>query len=69
MEESTVGLVKSTLGALAKNETHAKKFKKEMDESTAVSTLLADHLHWVSRLPSTAQLVTLIGEKWLRTRL
>ena len=69
IEESTVNLVKSTLGKLAKDENHAKKFKKEIDESTAVGALLNDHLGWVSHLPSTLQLVTLVGEKWLRSRI
>ena len=69
IEQSTAGLLKSTLGHFAKNENHAKKFKIEMDNSPSVNALLADHLGWVSKLPSTAQLLTLIGEKWLRTRL
>ena len=34
--ETTVNLVKSTLGKLAKDENHAKKCKKEIGESTAV---------------------------------
>ena len=69
METSTAELVKSSLGAFAKNENHAKKFRKEMTDSLAVNVLLSDHLGWVSKLPATIQLVTLIGEKWLRTRL
>ena len=69
IEESTVNLVKQSLGEMTKSESHAKKFKKEIDESTAIPLLLQEHLGWVSKLPSSAQLLTLIGEKWLRTRL
>ena len=68
IEESTVNLMKTGLGSLTKDDRHAKKIKKEIDESTALPTLLHEHLGWVSRLPSTAQLLTLVAEKWIRSR-
>ena len=68
IQGSAAGLVKSTLGHLSADEDHAKRFKAEVDKSTAIPTLMADQLGWVSGLPPIAQLGVAIGEKWLRTR-
>eukprot|EP01009_Symbiontida_sp_KSa7_P001809 NODE_1421_length_605_cov_374.872302_g1118_i1.p1 GENE.NODE_1421_length_605_cov_374.872302_g1118_i1~~NODE_1421_length_605_cov_374.872302_g1118_i1.p1 ORF type:complete len:142 (-),score=17.36 NODE_1421_length_605_cov_374.872302_g1118_i1:52-477(-) len=68
MQESTTTLVKATLGQLTRDEAHSKKFSREIDSSKAFPELLKSHLGFVNDLPETLQLVTLIGEKWLRTR-
>ena len=69
IQTSTTNLVKTSLSHIARSEEHAKRFKKEIDQSQAIPALLQEHLGWVSKMPSTAQLITLVGEKWLRTRI
>ena len=69
LEVSTVNLLKSSLSQCTNDENHAKKFKTEIDTSTAIPLLLEAHLGWVTKLPPPLQLLTLVGEKWMRTRL
>lgn len=68
IQQSTTNLVKTTLGELTKDEQHAKRFKEEIDQSHAFPELLKNHLGFVNELPSSLQLLTLVGEKWLRSK-
>ena len=67
IQQSSTNLVKSAVGKLARNEQHAKKFKAEIDTSQAIPELLREHLGFVGNLPSSVQLLGLIGEKFVRT--
>ena len=67
IQDSSTSLVKSTLGKFARDDQHAKRFKVEVDKSVAIPELLKEHLGWVSSLPRSLQLATLIAEKYTRS--
>ena len=67
IENSSTNLVKCGVSKLARNEKHAKRFKAEIDASAAIPELLREHLGFVGNLPSSIQLLGLIGEKFVRT--
>jgi len=68
LKKSATGLLKNSAGLLTGDERHAKRFKKEVDTSTAIPYLLKNHLGWVSGMPELGQLAALVAEKWVRTK-
>ncbi len=69
LEGSSASLVSTSLCELARDEKHRTKFRAELQRSTAVPALIKDHLAWATDLPASLQLVTLLAEKYLCTRL
>ena len=67
IENSSTNLVKCAVGKMARDEKHSKKFRAEIDASEAIPELLRNHLSFVGNLPSSVQLLGLIGEKFVRT--
>ncbi len=63
IKESSSHLLTSALGHFTRDDSHRQRFSAEVSKSAAVSTLLQNHLGWISNIPQSAQLILVLGEK------